>query len=424
MHLRNLSVEGSAAAGKLELKISTTGDDAQSDSIYDKLTFTTSPYATSCQATGTTAINLSGTWTNITAVGALFSVPYGKIIQSFNANTVTGGAYSVQTPERDDSSGTPSIDFDGTIENFTFGDNSICACTGLGGNIGPHAVIKNGTVGDFSIALGSSIASGAVIQNVVAGQGCYAGNAGGSATYAAATDAGDATLLTISGWPTVPPDVTALRNNLVGATLQEIGGAYRLRKITAIVDAAAKQVRIDSALEVGTAYDVKLWLEGKIKSGVDISDCTYNESYTYAALGDCMKYGEMSAAIARVKIRNATTDAAGKMLGFAQSTNQSPCTGTYEDCHTTGAVKLDGLSYYTVRPIDNGQTFTMADATGNVNPLYLPSSCAVGTAFTFVNAGGFALTLNGNGHNIDGAATKAIAGTKLCTWNGTQWVTS
>lgn len=70
--------------------------------------------------------------------------------------------------------------------------------------------------------------------------------------------------------------------------------------------------------------------------------------------------------------------------------------------------------------------FIAVNATGGATTIKLPASPTFGSwvAVKKTDASGNAITINGNGHTIDGAATQALAvqwNAKTSVWNGTEW---
>ncbi|MEO8427285.1 MAG: hypothetical protein ABI651_09265 [Verrucomicrobiota bacterium] len=368
--LRNLKIDGTVTNnGNAGLLIDIPGTNSNNGSLYEFLTFANVDDAVDAgQADGTSERWLSGKWFFIDARDAsLFRAPYGGFPATFEARKVTGGALSLQTRERDDSSATPSVEFDGTISHFALGNTSICSCEGLGGNIGPNALIKDGVVGNFSIALGSSVLKNALIQRITCGYGCIAGNAGASAPMTGHTDEADSRIVTLDGFPEVPPMPNALRMAFVGGTLQ-VEETPSYVKIEAILDPSLKRIYVSSGLEPNTTYSFVMFFEGKNHGRV--SDITWVPNSGYLAMAMGPYQANNAGLIERLHVADPAADLAGIDLGY-NSTLHGSTTGLYRDCHTTGIKRM--TADHALWNIDNGQTLSNVRATNDL-AVYLPAA--------------------------------------------------
>ena len=368
--LRNLKIDGTMATnGNVGLFIDIPGTNSNHGSLYEFLVFTNVDHAIhAAELDGTSERWLSGKWFFIDAGHAtLFRSPYGGFPATFEARKITGGAFSLQTRERDDSSGTPSVEFDGTLSHFVLGDASICSCQGLGGNIGPNALIEDGVVGNFSIALGSSILTNALIQRITCGYGCIAGNAGGSAPMKGHTDEEDSRLVTLDGYPNVPPVPNSLRTSFVGATLQ-VDGTSTFVKVEAILDPSLKRIYVSAGLDSNTTYSLVMFFEGKNYGRVSDTTWLPNPNFLAMAMGPYL--ANNAGLIERLHVADPADDLAGIELGINSALHAFP-TGLYRDCHTTGIKRI--TADHALWSIDNGQTVSNVRATNDVT-VYLPGA--------------------------------------------------
>ena len=291
VHLRNLLIDDDPSTNSTGLHIDVAGDNANAGSTYDHLSFINCGDGISAFHLSTTDVrHLSGVWSWISNPnGAILRAPYGQILNGFVATDIVGGTLCVYTRERDNSSGTQSVDFNGRVQRFVCGDQFL-GCSGLAGNVGPLAVITDGTCGNKSIALGASIQAGAVIQRVTCGYASIAGSAGYIGPYAATTD-GTGAKLTISGYNLPTP----LRNSMVGMTVYSGTGLFA--QITQIINAGSKIVGISPAWASSQSYSVTMMLEGT-NAGL-IEDVTYAFSSSEPSLAQGPAYAANNGIIRR-----------------------------------------------------------------------------------------------------------------------------
>ena len=168
VHLRNLLIDNDPSVGSTGFCIDVAGATANAGSTYDHLSFVNCADGIVAFHDSATTRNLSGVWSWISNPnGAILRAPYGQIPNGFVATDIVGATECIYTQERDNSSGTQSVDFNGRVQRFVCGDQFL-GCTGLSGNIGPLAVITDGICGKNSIGIGASIQAGAISRGLTA----------------------------------------------------------------------------------------------------------------------------------------------------------------------------------------------------------------------------------------------------------------